>query len=66
MAAQGPASHGGASRLEPRRQLPQKQPNVPEAPNCKFNQGRGMTLILGTNKNFFFLMPTPVSGYKLP
>ncbi|GAB5579523.1 ferrochelatase [Prionailurus iriomotensis] len=39
--AQGPANHGGASRLEPRRQLPQKQPSVPEAQNLKFNRGRG-------------------------
>ena len=64
--AQGPANRGGASRLEPRRQLPQKQPSVPEAQNLKFNRGRGMNLILGTNKNLFLLMQMPVSGYRLP
>lgn len=60
MVAQGPVSHGGASRVQPQQQLPQKQPNVPEAPDVKFSRGTGMSLILGTNKDFSFLTQTPV------
>lgn len=58
MAAQGPVSHGGASWVWP--PPPQKQSSMPEAPNLKFKQGTGMSLILGTNKVFSFLTQIPV------
>lgn len=45
---------------------PQKQPKVPEAQNLKINRGRGMNLILGTNKDLSLLMQTPVDISKLP
>lgn len=62
MAAQGPVSRGGASWMQPQRQERQKQPNVPEAPNRKFNLGRGMNPILDADKDFLFF-DANTSGY---
>lgn len=61
MAGQGPLSPGGAGRTQPQRQPPQKPPDAPEAPNLTRNQGRGTSLILGTNEGFRLSMQTPGS-----
>ncbi|KAB0406389.1 hypothetical protein E2I00_001057, partial [Balaenoptera physalus] len=61
MVAQGPVSHGGASRVQPQQQLPQKQPNVPEAPDLKFSRGTDESLLAETK-----FYPRSVTNQLLP